>query len=196
MKQKLIIFIIMLSIFPVAAAELPPQQFSAGATLTGKDARITMPSSQTFGDSPVSALNLYFNTPYNGNYKFVITKFGTYSPSLNGTKTYFSISPQLSIKDTSSIEINSATPVDVYQLYDDGWHRLPVQVFGNAYRAQVSSLGVFAVTNGMPLQVNQVKAAQPTSLVEKIEQKDWEIYNNTVIPFFNALAELIRVMRT
>ncbi len=191
----LMMFLVLLSFTgqaPIAAAE-QSQDFGVRVTLNGDNARITMPDSITFGDSPVSALNLRFKTPYNSDYRIVVTKYASYNPSLPGARQYFSISPEFNLKNASSIEIKSSTPIDVYQLYNNGWRRLAVQVSGNTYKAQISSLGVFAVKDGAPLQVSvNQNHAQSTSWKDKIQQKDYEVYNNYVIPFFNNLESMLK----
>jgi len=108
----------------------PSQEFGFRVTLDGRDVRIEVPDH----DSPVTALNLYFKNNYYGEYHITIKKY----PS------YFSISsqPEFELKNTSSMDILSSIPIEVYQ---NQQKILSYKISSNMYRAQINSLGMFSV---------------------------------------------------
>ncbi len=175
------------------------KEYSFQVYLAGEDSKILIPKNAKTGEAPpVSALNLYFKTPYSGVYTIIVTTYSTYSPALAGAGQYFSVSPAFDLRGgKSSIEVNSPEDIDVYQLYGTGWQKLPLyrKTSSGTYQFPITSLGVFAITgagtntgqqNVAGHQV-QAQAQIPTHIPSLKSIRDWviqidnELYNNLKI---------------
>jgi len=185
MKQKpqglsfAVIIIIAISMFGTASAE----EYTGNVELNGFDGSIYLPEATAHG---ISYLTLYFAETYKGKYTVVLTTYPTFSPEVEGALKYFSITPEFNIKKGSSMDIISNNPIEVYQLTDNQWTKLPrpASIYVNTYRVQIASIGTFAIKNIQYLPDTRVVGElSPSEIQERmnlnmteIKSKDEQIY--------------------
>lgn len=195
------LLLIMLMLVPQAfAQDENSKEFTYRTWLNGENYRVPITGNTMIGESPISALNLYFKTPYRGEYTIIVTAYNTYIPALSNTKQYFSVSPSFDLTGNSSIEINSPVDIAIYQLYDGGeWRRLLTKkIAEGVYLAPISALGIFAIREErlqVPVQQVQKKPGQQgqiQSLLSIIKSgklpdvNEWKIFLNSMSLYVQA----------
>lgn len=151
-------------------------QFHLGGEDYSSRHRITLNGAAEHG---IQAANLYLTQPYYGTFTLILTTHSEFTPELPGAYQYFSLSqpssePALAFTEKSNIEISTKYGIEVYRLSGNEWQKLPGQLSGEIYTAQITSLGTFAIVRTAAYAALMMQDAQPTLNIESLVEKNKE----------------------